>query len=261
MEERKIITRTSDISVNGRKISGTAVVFNSLSVIMRENNRVFRERILPGAITGDTLMKSDIRALVDHDKSRLLARSNKMQGSLHLDLDSTGLRFFFEAPNTADGDYAVELIKRKDIDGCSFSFSLQGLGADDWQAEKDGTYIRTIKRIYRLYDVTLTADPAYPATTVGVRKKQGDTVGSNVRKEKQKLLRGQIEQLDYQIKRAAYERAIEQHNAIVIGEALAERDKKLKQLEEIRQEGEKLKKDFEDLKRRMRGRPKRYYFF
>jgi hypothetical protein len=62
------------------------------------------------------------------------------------------------------------MVRRGDIDGSSFSFSVAD-GGDVWEKRQDGIYLRKIKKISGLYDVTITASPAYPETSVGVRNR------------------------------------------------------------------------------------------
>jgi hypothetical protein len=54
----------------------------------------------------------------------------------------------------------MELIKRGDVSGFSFGFSIPARGGDTWNAE--GTE-RTLKSV-RLHEVSLTAFPAYQGT-------------------------------------------------------------------------------------------------
>lgn len=159
----------SGIETKGREISGYAIVFNEKSEILRENGRRFREIILPGAVTEELIRQSDVRCYIDHDHGRLVARSNKGKGSLHLSIDSKGLRFSFSAPKTADGDFAVEMVSRGDITGCSFAFA--GV-TDTWTEGQDGIFLRKISKIASLSDVSLVQTPAYPQTSVGVRAKK-----------------------------------------------------------------------------------------
>ena len=161
-------------SVSGRRVSGTAAVFNSPSQVLFEGNRRFIEIILPGAIDEALIQRSDVKALVDHNRERLLARSNKGKGTLSLRITSTGLMYSFDAPHTADGDFAVEMVRRGDVDGSSFAFSVAD-GGDIWEKRQDGVYLRKIKKISGLYDVTVTASPAYPETSVGVRNRISGT--------------------------------------------------------------------------------------
>ena len=165
---KKEIRSTQAPSITGRTVSGVAVAFRSPSRPLYEQGKRFIEVILPEAITEDLIQRCDIRALVDHDRARLLARSNKGKGTLKLTLNEFGLEYSFEAPNTSDGDYVVEMVKREDIQGSSFAFTVAD-GGERWERRKDGTYTRYISKIRALFDVTITADPAYPNTSVGVR--------------------------------------------------------------------------------------------
>jgi hypothetical protein len=185
MQENNIEIRSAAApSVSGRRVSGTAAVFNSPSQVLFEGNRRFIEIILPGAIDEALIQKSDVKALVDHNRERLLARSNKGRGTLSLRITSTGLLYEFNAPNTADGDFAVEMVRRGDVDGSSFAFSVAD-GGDIWEKRQDGIYLRKIKKISGLYDVTVTASPAYPQTSVGVRNRiTGTATGNNDYKKK-----------------------------------------------------------------------------
>jgi uncharacterized protein len=129
--------------------------------------RRFVEVISPSAISDNLLQQSDIKALVEHNRQRLLARYNKGKGTLELTIDEHGLRYKFDAPNTADGDYAVEMVSRGDISGSSFAFRVKN---EDTTWVKDGKlWVRTINKFTSIHDVTITTDPAYTQTEVNVR--------------------------------------------------------------------------------------------
>ena len=157
--------------IEGRRIDGYAIVFNQWSEVLYDavTKRFFREKINPSAVTDDLINRSDIKALVEHMRTRLLARSNKGQGTLSLSIDEHGLRYSFDAPNTADGDYAVEMVSRGDINGSSFGFSAITGKDDAWEKQPDGIWERTVNNFRFLSDVTITADPAYTQTEVSVR--------------------------------------------------------------------------------------------
>ena len=148
-------------SSESRHIEGYAIVFNSLS----NDLGGFREIIERGAITDELIKNSDIVCLMNHDiKKGLLARSYHGRGSLKLDIDEHGLHYSFEAPKTALGDEVLEGIRRGDISKCSFAFVC---GEDVWDKdEKTGEYIRHVKKIKNLYDVSLVYHPAYDETEV-----------------------------------------------------------------------------------------------
>ena len=157
--------------IEGRTIDGYAIVFNQRSEVMLdwtdEGIRRFVEVVDPSAVDEALLLSSDIRALIEHNRERLLARYNKGVGTLSLTIDEHGLRYSFDAPNTADGDYAVEMVGRGDISGSSFAFRAKD--SDTEWAKEGNLWVRTIKRFSLLRDVTITTDPAYTQTEVSVR--------------------------------------------------------------------------------------------
>lgn len=163
--EAEIRTNSFTPNITGRTIRGYAIVFNSLSEVLIEAGKRFKEIILPSAITQQTLNNSDIKFTIGHDRERLLARQRKGKGTLSTRITPKAIEYEFEAPHTADGDFAVEMIKRGDISGASFAFVITG---EKWE-KKDGENIRYITKISRIYDMTITADPAYNTTTAYVR--------------------------------------------------------------------------------------------
>lgn len=162
-ETRSTIINRDNQQTESRLIEGYAVVFDSMS----EDLGGFREIIARGAITQDTINNSDVLFLLNHNADRgILARSNKGNGSLKLEVDEKGLKFSFEAPKTTLGDEVLEGIKRGDISKCSFAFTVQ---SDTFEKQADDTIIRTINTIGQLYDASVVYFPAYPETTVDTR--------------------------------------------------------------------------------------------
>ena len=160
-EIRKAEIRTQD----GRSVSGYAVRFESESL-----NMGFIEVIHRGAITNETIAESDIFALLNHNENVVLARSNHGTGSLTLSVDENGVFYQFEAPNTNHGDELLEHIKRGEISQSSFAFSVSPEdGAEKWTKREDGTILREIFKIARLYDISPVYQPAYTATTCSQR--------------------------------------------------------------------------------------------
>lgn len=150
----------ANTSNENRHIEGYAIVFNSLS----NDLGGFREIIEQGAITDELIKNSDILCLMNHDIKRgVLARSYQGRGSLKLEIDEHGLHYSFDAPNTNLGDEVLEGIRRGDISKCSFAFVC---GEDNWTKDENGEYIRRVKKIKNLYDVSLVYHPAYEETEV-----------------------------------------------------------------------------------------------
>lgn len=164
-----------------RLVSGYACLFESESTDLG-----FTEIISRDAFSG-VLEKSDVLALINHDYGRgCLARSKFMKGSLRLSVDGIGLKYEFEAPNTALGDELIESLKRGDITESSFAFTVED---EEWTKQTDGNRLRRINKFKRLYDVSPVYYPAYEGTFVGVRS--AEDVLSEVREkeeEEEKIL-------------------------------------------------------------------------
>jgi HK97 family phage prohead protease len=160
---------------DSRIIEGYAVVFEKESRMMFDwlHGKKFIEVIKRGAVTNDDLKGWDIKALADHNPSRLLARSNNGAGSLALSVDDYGVKYRFEAPDTAEGNNAVELIKRGDIFGSSFSYTTDGIKNVAYTKRPDGSLLREVTKLDRMYDVSVVTDPAYFGTDLTVRSLAG----------------------------------------------------------------------------------------
>lgn len=147
---------------DSRKIEGVAIVFNSLS----NDLGGFREMIVPEAVEG-VIELSDIFFLYNHTSDRgFLARSKFGIGSLNTEVREDGVYFSFDAPRTALGDEVLEYLRRGDVNQCSFAFAVD---TDKWEKQGDGSYIRTITKFKRLYDMSLVDTPAYSQTSACAR--------------------------------------------------------------------------------------------
>ena len=161
---------------DSRKVEGYAVVFNSES----RDLGGFTEVIEPSALDG-VVAKSDVLCLLNHNEDKgVLARCNMGTGSLTLEVDDIGLRYSFEAPNTNLGDELLEGLKRGDISASSFAFKV---GEDKWTKRNDGSYLRTISVIERMFDVSPVYRAAYDATTVSVDTRGLDEAKARDKKE------------------------------------------------------------------------------
>lgn len=142
-----------------RNVCGYAIVFDSESVDMG-----FIETISRTAITQEQIDNSDIFAFYNHNDEEVLARSVNGVGSLKLTVDEIGVKYEFEAPNTQRGDELLEHIKRGELFGSSFGFSLPVDGSGERWQKRDGKYHRTITKIDRLFEISPVFQPAYPST-------------------------------------------------------------------------------------------------
>lgn len=161
-QNREIRSIARAFTTNGRTVSGYAIRFNEDSAFMG-----FTERISTSALPASMLENADIFAYFNHDWSKVLART---PNSLKLDLRDDGLYYEFEAPNTQDGNDLLEHIKRGEMYGTSFAFSLPEDGSGEvWTKQEDGTYLREIIMFDALYEISPVYTPAYPTTSVSAR--------------------------------------------------------------------------------------------
>jgi HK97 family phage major capsid protein/HK97 family phage prohead protease len=168
IDTQKEIRKAEIQSASGRTVSGYAVRFESESV-----NMGFVEIIHRGAITVETIKSSDVFALLNHQENTVLARCNRGTGSLTLKVDNDGVFYEFEAPNTANGEELLEHIKRGEISQSSFAFTVSTEdGAEKWTKRSDGTIVREIFKIERLYDISPVYQPAYTETTCSKRAQE-----------------------------------------------------------------------------------------
>lgn len=170
--------REAEEGKQSRTITGYAILFDTPSApLWSYDDEVAREVIAKGAITKELLDGSDIKMTMFHDRQLILARSNQGEGTLTYTIDDRGVAFEFEAPRTADGDKALELVRRGDISGCSFAFTTHyyddAYVARDVKREEGITNITyTVRTITGIYDFTLAADPAYPDTTCEAEERE-----------------------------------------------------------------------------------------
>jgi HK97 family phage prohead protease len=151
----------AEASDNGRKIRGYAIKFNSDSVDLGG----FREQIAPEAVDRTLNEGLDVRALVDHDTSKVIGRTRA--GTLLLRKDQQGLRI--EVEPDQEISYARDIMRavaRGDVSGMSFGFRVV---ADDWNY--DGKVpMRTVTDM-RISEVSIVTFPAYQATDVQVAQR------------------------------------------------------------------------------------------
>lgn len=163
-KEIRGVSFRATVDEDSRRVEGYALLFNTDSRPMWGGDLI--ERIAPTALDG-VLEKSDVLCLMNHDERRgVLARYRMGEGSLKLEIDEKGLRYSFDAPNSALGDELIESLKRGDISESSFAFTVED---DNWERKEDGSYIRTILKFERLYDVSPVYYPAYEDTNVALR--------------------------------------------------------------------------------------------
>ena len=160
-EIRTANLRTTDPAGESRlALEGVPIVFDTPTKI----NDVFgsyTEIIKKGALDGADL--SDIRLLYNHDMSKVpLARTPK---TMRFNLDSAELKMTADLPNTEEARSIHTAVCRGDLSGMSFAFKVPP-GGDIFDAE---TNTRTIIKIEKVYEFSITPFPAYPQTSIEAR--------------------------------------------------------------------------------------------
>jgi HK97 family phage prohead protease len=161
VERRWLTQRVAKVSAfDDRLIRGMPIVFDSLSLDLGG----FREIITPAAVDRTLREGFDVRALIDHDSSKILGRQSA--GTLTLRKDPDGLLARIDPPETSYAKDIVLSIERGDIDGMSFGFRVL---TDEWRMQ-DGEPVREVLDM-EIREVSIVTFPAYADTDVSMAKR------------------------------------------------------------------------------------------
>jgi len=153
-----------EIRHSGRKdegftLRGYAAVCNQTS----HDLGGFREQIAPGAFDEVLTTDPDVHLTWDHDTRYVAARTKN--NTLHLSSDDTGLLIDAQVGNYTWAKDLRTALERGDINQGSFAFTVAENG-DEFASDDDGNIMRTIRSVGNLFDVTVTAQGAYPQTSL-----------------------------------------------------------------------------------------------
>ncbi len=167
LERRSVIceVRADDAAMLDGVLIGRPVVYSSPTDICGE----FEETIEPGALDGANL--TDVRFLVNHDTSMIpLARSrnNNENSTMQLIVDEKGLsvRVALDVKNNAEARSLYSAVKRGDISGMSFMFSV---AEQTWEDLETVYPKRHINKIASIVEVSAVTFPAYDDTEINAR--------------------------------------------------------------------------------------------
>lgn len=152
----------------GHILTGRPIVYNS-----RTNIGPFDEIIEPGALDSTDL--TDVRFLVNHNTMMIpLARSRRNNGNSTMKLtpDENGLLIDYvslDVENNADARALESAVKRGDISGMSFMFSIDDF---EWENLESDHPTRHITKIGSVVEVSAVTFPAYDATEIYARSKR-----------------------------------------------------------------------------------------
>ena len=146
---------------NNPTISGYFVVFNQEG----DFDTLMSESIDKHAL--DNTINGDIRALNNHDTSKVLGRTTN--GTLQLRIDDYGVWGDIAInPKDSEAMNLYERVKRGDVSQCSFGFDI--LKQEPITREDGGTH--WVVKDVKLYEVSPVTFPFYETTSISARSKQ-----------------------------------------------------------------------------------------
>jgi HK97 family phage prohead protease len=149
----------------GNIIQGHAAVFGQETTMYG----CWKETIARGAF--DKTDFTNVLLSINHDLSKIpLARSrnNNANSTLQLSIDDQGLntRAVLDTDNNMEAKALYSSIKRGDMTGMSFIFSVRN---DEWRDLDSDMPSRTITDIAKVWEVTVASLPAYDGTDINAR--------------------------------------------------------------------------------------------
>lgn len=166
-------------------VEGYAATFNDTTVLYEFDGIEYKEQIDDKAFESADM--SDVILNYNHT-GKVVARTRN--NTLQISVDSKGLFIRARLDGTEEGRRLYEEIKGGYIDRMSFQFSVQEASYDT------ENYIRTIRKVKKLYDVSAVDIPAYDTTSIVARDLQA--VAKEFEKEKERsLLRKKLEIMTY----------------------------------------------------------------
>ena len=147
----------------GAVITGYPIVFGQETVI----GGFAREIIEPEAVSDPALLR-DVALMVGHDFGMIpLAHSRRNNGrsTMQLTPDAHGvaMRAVLDVENNPKAKEAYSAVKRGDISGMSFAFTVN---KESWEDLDQDMPLRRITGIDKIFEVSLVAFPAYEGTSV-----------------------------------------------------------------------------------------------
>ena len=145
-------------------ITGRPIVYESMTDL-----GYFDEIIDRGALDGADL--TDVRFLVNHDISNIpLARSRRNNGNstmqLSTDYEGMTISASLDTENNAEARALYSAVKRGDVTGMSFMFSID---EESWENLESDHPTRHIIKIGSVVEVSAVTFPAYDSTSISAR--------------------------------------------------------------------------------------------
>lgn len=168
MNSEKKIERRFDVAFRAEKdeehgyhVVGVPIVFD------KETDLGWFTEVIDRHALDDSDMK-DVRFLVNHNVDMIpLARSrnNNSNSTMQMWIEEDGMhiRVDLDVDGNSESASLYSAIKRGDVTGMSFMFSVDG---EDWEDLESDKPKRTITKIKRVYEVSAVTFPAYDQTSI-----------------------------------------------------------------------------------------------
>lgn len=146
---------------HGSHIVGVPIVFDEETDLGWFTEKIDRHAL-------DEADMKDVRFLVNHNLDMIpLARSrnNNANSTMQMWIEEDGLhiRVDLDVEKNTESANLYSAIKRGDVSGMSFMFSVDGEEWDDLESDKPS---RTITKIKRVFEVSAVTFPAYNQTSI-----------------------------------------------------------------------------------------------
>ena len=156
--------RAEENEEHGSMLTGRPIVYNATTDL-----GWFFERIDQGAL--DSADLRDVKFLVNHNIDMIpLARSrrNNENSTMQMIVGSAGMdiRVDLDTENNPEAKALYSSVKRGDLSGMSFMFTVD---REEWQDLDSDKPTRIIKGIKRVFEVSAVTFPAYEQTSITAR--------------------------------------------------------------------------------------------
>lgn len=198
MPQKQTVTRAYNFEIraennekNGDHITGRPIVYNS-----KTDLGWFDEIIEAGAL--DKANLKDVRFLVNHNTDMIpLARSrnNNENSTMQLEVDKEGMsiRVNLDTENNTEARNLYSAIKRGDITGMSFMFTIDD---EEWENLESDHPTRHIRKIGTVFEVSAVTFPAYESTEISARAKEALESAKDLLESKRRSLESDKEALE-----------------------------------------------------------------
>lgn len=164
--------RAEENDQHGTYITGTPIVFDQETDLGWYRETISREAL------SETDLK-DVRFLIGHNTSMIpLARSrnNNENSTMQMTVTERGMeiRVDLDTENNAEARALYSAVKRGDMSGMSFMFTVD---KDSWEDIDTENPKRTIMSIRKVFEVSAVAFPAYEGTDIQAAS-EGDPLDS-----------------------------------------------------------------------------------